>query len=59
MNSAQDVLLAKKLGAAGVLVSSAVVLAKNPEEKLREMVKGKAHGTKQDIYRIKQDGSPV
>jgi len=59
VNSAQDVLLAKKLGAAGVLVSSAVVLAKNPEEKLREMVKGKAHGTKQDIYRIKQDGSPV
>ena len=31
-----DVLLAKKMGAMGVLVSSAVVLAKNPEKKLNE-----------------------
>ncbi len=38
VNSAEDVLRAQKLGAAGVLISSAVVLAKNPEEKLRELV---------------------
>ena len=39
VNRVQDVLLAKKLGAAGVLVSSAVVLAKNPEKKLKEIVR--------------------
>ena len=38
VNSAEDVLRAQKLGAAGVLISSAVVLAKNPERKLRELV---------------------
>ncbi len=39
INGPEDVFLAKKMGAQGVLVSSAVVLAKNPREKLREMVK--------------------
>ena len=36
IHSGEDVLLAKKMGAMGVLVSSAVVLAKNPEKKLNE-----------------------
>lgn len=38
INSGEDVFLARKMGARGVLVSSAVVLADNPEEKLRELV---------------------
>jgi triosephosphate isomerase (TIM) len=38
INSQEDILLSKKMGARGVLVSSAVVLADNPEEKLRELV---------------------
>jgi len=40
IHNGEDVLLAKKMGAMGVLVSSAVVLAKNPEKKLRELVRG-------------------
>jgi len=40
INSAEDVLLAKKLGALGVLISSAVVLANNPKKKLLELVGG-------------------
>ncbi|MGI6278346.1 MAG: triose-phosphate isomerase [Patescibacteria group bacterium] len=40
INSREDVLLAKKMGARGVLISSAVVLADNPEEKLRELASG-------------------
>ena len=40
IHNREDVLLAKKMGAMGVLVSSAVVLAKNPEKKLEEMVRG-------------------
>ncbi len=38
INSGEDVSLARKMGAGGVLISSAVVLADNPEEKLRELV---------------------
>jgi len=40
INKPEDVLLAKKMGAQGVLVSSAVVLADNPGKKLRELVIG-------------------
>jgi len=40
INSREDILLAKKMGAKGVLISSAVVLADNPKEKLRELVEG-------------------
>jgi len=40
INQPEDVFLARKMGAGGVLVSSAVVLADNPEEKLRELVEG-------------------
>ena len=36
----EDVKKALKLGAKGVLVSSAVAKAKNPEKALRELVKG-------------------
>ena len=38
IHNREDVLLAKKMGAVGALISSAVVLAKNPEKKLKEMV---------------------
>ena len=40
IHNGDDVLLAKKMGATGVLVSSAVILAKDPEKKLRELVRG-------------------
>ncbi|MDD5073873.1 MAG: triose-phosphate isomerase [Candidatus Shapirobacteria bacterium] len=40
VNSQEDVLLAKKMGARGVLISSAMVLASNPEKKLRELASG-------------------
>ncbi len=40
INSIQDVEKAIELGASGVFVASAIVKAKNPEEKLRELVKG-------------------
>jgi len=40
IHNGEDVLLAKKIGAMGVLVSSAVVLAKDPEKKLKELVRG-------------------
>ncbi len=40
INQPGDVFLARKMGAGGVLISSAVVLADNPEEKLRELAKG-------------------
>ncbi len=36
----EDVTLAQEMGAAGVLVASAIVKADNPEEKLRELVGG-------------------
>ncbi|MDD3679269.1 MAG: triose-phosphate isomerase [Candidatus Shapirobacteria bacterium] len=38
INNSEDVFLAKKMGAQGVLISSAVVLADNSKEKLRELV---------------------
>ncbi|PIS15101.1 hypothetical protein COT63_01755 [Candidatus Shapirobacteria bacterium CG09_land_8_20_14_0_10_38_17] len=38
IHSGKDVLLAKKMGAMGVLVSSAVVLSEDPEEKIKEML---------------------
>ncbi len=37
INSAEDVLKAQKLGAAGVLISSAVVLARDPQGELRKI----------------------
>jgi len=39
VHKAEDLKKAKELGAKGVLVSSAVVLAENPKEKLLELVK--------------------
>ena len=38
ISQGEDVEVAIKLGAAGVLVASAIMKAKNPEEKIREMV---------------------
>jgi len=38
IHSGKDVLLAKKMGASGVLVSSAIVLASSPEKKLAELM---------------------
>jgi len=38
VNSKKDLEVAKKLGAKGVLVSSAVVLAENPKKKLEELI---------------------
>ena len=35
----EDVIIACKLGAAGIAVSSAITKAKNPEKKLRELIK--------------------
>ena len=40
IHNGEDVLSAKKMGAMGVLISSAVVLAKDQEKKLRELVRG-------------------
>jgi len=40
ISTAEDVFLAKKMGAAGILVSSAVVLAENQTKKLEELVTG-------------------
>lgn len=40
INSAEDVRKSLELGAQGVFVSSAVVKAKNPEKKLKELVSG-------------------
>jgi triosephosphate isomerase len=39
IHTKKDIETAIKLGASGIAVSSAVVLAKNPEKKLRELVK--------------------
>lgn len=39
VNQAKDIQKAKKLGAKGVLISSAVVLAKDPKEKLLEFIR--------------------
>ena len=39
VNSAEDLVIAKKLGAKGVLISSAVVLSEKPGEKLSELIK--------------------
>ncbi len=39
VHTKEDVLIAKKLGAKGILVSSAVVKAKNPGKVLRELIK--------------------
>lgn len=39
INKAEDLKKAKELGAKGVLISSAVVLAENPKEKLENLVK--------------------
>jgi len=41
ISTAEDVLLARKMGATGVLVSSAVVLAENQAEKLKELAGGR------------------
>lgn len=40
VNSAEDLVIAKKLGVKGVLISSAIVLANNPSSVLIELVKG-------------------
>ncbi len=47
----KDVVAAQKMGASGVLISSAIVLAKDPERKLEEMTR-KVHRIQQDL---KQD----
>ena len=40
VNTSEDLVVARKLGAGGVLISSAVVLDNNPGEKLVELIKG-------------------
>lgn len=40
VNSAEDLVIARKLGAGGVLISSAIVLDNKPGEKLVELIKG-------------------
>jgi triosephosphate isomerase len=38
VHSKKDLKVARKLGAKGVLIASAVVLAKDPEKKLEELI---------------------
>ncbi len=40
IHKAEDLKKAKELGASGILISSAVVLAENPKEKLTELISG-------------------